>query len=134
MVSENLDLVRSIYADWEGGDFSAAVWAGDNVELVVIGGAYPGRFVGKGEMAGGFRGFASAWEGFSTHAQEYRELADSRVLVLTHDSGHGKASGLDIGAMAGERALLFEIDDGQVSRLTIYRDRDRAVADLGLEE
>jgi hypothetical protein len=52
--------------------------------------------------------------------------------VLVHDSGRGRASGLDLESIKGERATLFCVHNGKVARLVVYWDRDRAFADLGL--
>jgi ketosteroid isomerase-like protein len=135
-MSENLDLVRSIYADWERGDFGhAAEWAEADIEYVLTGGGpADGSWRGLGGMAEGFRHYLSAWEDFRVEADEYRELEDERVLVLTRYSGRGKTSGLDVGR-AGERgATLFHLRGRAVTRLVTYATSASALADLGLEE
>ena len=63
---------------------------------------------------------------------EYRELDDERVLVLYHFFGRGKASGLELGQVRTQAAHVFHVREGQVIKLVIYLDRDRAFADLGL--
>jgi ketosteroid isomerase-like protein len=132
-VSANLDLVRSIYADWERGDFSSAKWADPEIEYVQVGGLAPGSWTGLAGMAEAMRGVLGAWEGFRVAAVECRELDDERVLVFTRSSGRGKASGVDLGQIgARERMDVLRIRDGKVTTLITYADRDRALADLGL--
>jgi ketosteroid isomerase-like protein len=129
-MSENLDLVRSIYADWERGDFRGADWADAEIEFVIVGGPTPNRFHGIAGMAGGIREFLTAWEGYRVEAEEYRELDDDRVLVFTRDTARGRTSGVDTVRM---RAYALHLRGGKVTRITSYWDRDRALADLGLE-
>ena len=130
--SSNLDLVRSIYAAWERGDFSSTDWADAQIEYVVADGPAPEGRLRVAGMAAGSRDWFQAWEGLCFAADEYLELGDGRVLVLDRYVGRGKTSGLDIGQAQSTVAHLFVVRKGKVARLVGYFDRARALADLGL--
>jgi ketosteroid isomerase-like protein len=132
-MSENVDLVRSIYADWERGDFTSAEWAHPEIEYVHADGPSPGSWKGVPAMGSVFRDWLGVWEGWTAEAEEYRELDSARVLVITTSSGRGKSSGLGVGQMYAHGANLFHLHNGKVTRLVTYWNRDRALDDLGLE-
>ncbi len=132
MTSANVELVRSIYESWERGDFSSAEWAHPEVQYVGSDGPDRGTSTGLAQMAESFRNWLGVWEGFRLAADEYRELDETRVLVLDHLSGRGKTSGLELGQIQAKGAWLFHLRGGKVTRLVRYSDRERALADLGL--
>jgi len=130
-MSANRDLVRSIYADWERGDFSSADWAHPEIEYVRADGFEPDSLIGRDGLVAAMRSLFGALEGFRIEAEDYRELDAERVLVLTNASARGKASGM---AIAQKGAEVFEIHAGKVTRIVTYFDRANALADLGLTE
>jgi ketosteroid isomerase-like protein len=130
-VSANLDLVRSIYADWERGDYRSVEWADPELEFVIADGPDAGSWKGLAAVGQAWRDFLAAWASHQPEAGEYRELQRERVLWIGDISNRGKGSGLDLRSRV---ANLFEIRAGKVVRLTLYWDAARALADLGLEE
>jgi ketosteroid isomerase-like protein len=134
MSQENLEIVRSIYAEWDHGDFSSLEWAAPEIEYVIVDGPEPGSWSGAAAMAATMRSILNAWENARIEADEYIELDDERVLVLNHLTGRGKASGLEVGQMKRNGAAILHCHDGKVTRYVSYNDRDRALADLGLGE
>jgi ketosteroid isomerase-like protein len=132
-MSANLDLVRSIYADWERGDFSQTEWAHRDVELVWADGPSPTTWSGLRGAEAGWREFLGTWKDYRVHPEDYLAPDDERVLVLVRFTARGKVSGLEVGESHPKGANLFHIRDGLVRRLVLYWDRDRALADLGLE-
>ncbi len=133
-MSENLDLVRSIYVYVERGELSIAKWADPGIEWVNGDGPEPGTRVGIPAMEEGLRAVMEAWLDYRVKVEQYRELDDERVLVFVRRSGRGSASGVEIADVRSAGASLYHIRDGRVVRLVNYMDRDRALADLGLTE
>ncbi|MDQ6811801.1 MAG: nuclear transport factor 2 family protein [Actinomycetota bacterium] len=132
-MSANLDLVRSIVADWERGDFRSTEWADPNIEFRGTVESPLGA-TGVPAMAASWREWLREWEDFHvTDVEEYRVVDQDRVLVLHRFTARGKASGLQVEQTLPRGAMLFRIRDGKVTELRLFAsDRDRALADLGL--
>jgi hypothetical protein len=130
MALANVELAQAIFEPWRQGDFGSVDWAHPEIEYVVADGPSPGRWSGLAGMARGFsEDVLSAWERFQLEPEEFRELDEERVLALFRRVGTGKSSRLE---MRSTGALVFHIQGGTVRRLTIYWDREGALADLGL--
>jgi ketosteroid isomerase-like protein len=132
VASANVELVRSMYAGWERGDFDSATWAHPEIEFVFADGPSPGRWSGLSGMADAIRDWLQVWEDLRQIPEEYRELDGHRVLGLHYFAARGKKSGLEVGNVRREAAAVYTIRDGKVFRIVHYFDRHRALADLGL--
>ena len=134
MSQENVDLMRSILAAWERGDYSSTEWADPEIEYVVADGPEPGSGKGLMGLAQAWGAWVSAWENLRIEVDEYRELDDDRVLVLARKTGRGKQSGLEIDEMHAKGAALCHVRGSQVTKMVLYYDRECAFADLGVSE
>jgi ketosteroid isomerase-like protein len=130
-VSESLDLVRSIYARWERGDFTSGDWADPEIEFGFADGPEPGSWTGIKNMADRYGEWLRGWSDFRGEPERFIVADETRILVFVHNTGRGRTSGLQMDQRSV--ANLFEIHEGRVTRLVLYWDRDRALADLGLE-
>jgi ketosteroid isomerase-like protein len=134
VASDNVELVRTLYAAWERGDFGSADWADPGIEFVLADGPTPGSWVGVPAMAAAWGALIDSFEHLTVEAEEVRAVDARRVLVLTHNSGRGRASGVDIGGVSTHGANVFHLRDGLVAKLVVYWNRENALADLGLRD
>src|SRR5450432_3990460 len=129
-MSENLELVRSIYPAWERGDFSRTDWMDPEIEVVVVSELLPISAKGLVELGRIWGEAMNSYEHYRVEPEEFRELDEERVLVLAEQGGRGKASGIPI---SRKGANLFHVRNGRVVKLVLYEDREPALADLGLD-
>ena len=126
--------MKSIYAAWETGDFSTADWADPEIDFEMVGGLTPGTWNGVAEMTEVWAGMLRAWDSLRAVPEEFRELDGDRVLVYLRNEGRGKGSGIELHGISAKSANVFTVRGGKVTRLILYWDRARAIADLGLSE
>jgi hypothetical protein len=72
-----------------------------------------------------------AFEELSVEAEQYLPLDRQRVLM--HNKGRGKSSGVDVARIAAKSANLWEVRNGEVTKLAIYWSRERALDELGID-
>ncbi len=96
-------------------------------------GLNPGALWGVAALEDNWREFQGAWEDYAMKAEDDRQLADERILVMVRLSGRGKASGLEVAQTGSRAATIFTVREGKVRKLVVYWDGELALADLGLE-
>jgi ketosteroid isomerase-like protein len=134
MASENLELVRSIYGDWERGDFSRVDWASPDVELTLADGPDPQTWKGLTAMAEGWRSFERAWESLRVELIALRELDAEHVLSTVRFVGRTRGSELELEQVPTLQGCVLQLRGGRVTKLVLYWHLEQALADLGLAE
>ncbi len=125
MAPGNADLIRPIYAEWGRGNWRPRFevyhpqmeW-GWSDEFPGLAGVYDDRRDPNPRL----RSWLSEWEQWRVEADEYIELGDQVVVLVTYH-GRGRGSGVEVRQPG---AHVFELRDGKVVRLEIFADRDRA--------
>jgi ketosteroid isomerase-like protein len=122
-----IDVIKQQYEATNSRDFSRAMdyYADDVVLVVEEGFLNTGTFEGKdavGEWFGDwFRAFGSDYR---FEMQEFRDLGGGVVYLFATYGGTGRASGVEV---RDERAYLYHVDDGLITRVQLFLTRDRAL-------
>jgi ketosteroid isomerase-like protein len=130
MSQENVELVRSIVADWARGDYSSVGWADPEIEFTMAGSFVVTR--GPEAMARRWGEFLSAWQHLATVPEDFIKASGDRVLVLVRFVGRGRTSGIPVEAFFGGQ--LFTVREGKIARLATYSDRQEAFEAAGLPD
>jgi ketosteroid isomerase-like protein len=128
MSRENLEVVRSILADWARGEYSATDWADPDIEFMDSFDPVPAR--GVDELGRRWGEFLKAWDQFATTPERFIDAGGDRVLVLVRFEGRGRTSGAPATAFSGGQ--LFTLREGKVVRLVLYTGTEDALRAVGL--
>lgn len=116
------DLVLSICGAWQRGDFDSTDWADPEIEYSVADAPGYGTWRGVAGMNEGGALWLNVWASGGVVVEDCREVGEGRVLVLLRSFGQGTG------------AAVFELHDDKVTRLTVYFEQRRAIADLALAD
>jgi len=130
MSQENVEIVRSIYADPRGLTAAASGMVAPDAVFDFTA-AYPDQPIMRGiEELRRFRD-SGPWSGSPIHFEPERfiDVDDERVLVLVRVSATGQASGARVEIRVAHE---ITIRDEQLVRFKVYENRDEALAAAGL--
>jgi ketosteroid isomerase-like protein len=128
-LSENLDLLRSIFAAWERGEFASGIepLAAD----IHYSAAQPegqATASGRAEMSRFLRDFLASWGRYWIELHDLQELAPGRFLASATQYGRGRDSGAET-SMPAFIAIGFR--GREIAQLEFFYDHASAVAALG---
>ena len=131
MSQENVEVVRAAFEAINRGDVDAMLTdAAPDFELDWSRAVGPQRGVfGRDEVPGLLREFDEPWESVRREADEFIEAGEQVVMPFT--GYHRGRDGIEVQARG---TLVWTIDDGAITRVTYYQERDEALEAAGLQE
>lgn len=120
-MSQNTELIRSLYAAFARGDVPAVLGAlaADVTWTEAAGGPYGGTYTGpNGVLEGVFMKLGGEWDGFAAVPGEF-VASDNTVVALGHYSATYKATGKSFRAPF---AHVWKLQNGKVASFQQYTD------------
>ena len=134
MAQAPVEVVREQFAATNARDFERAMsYYDDDVVLVVEEGFLnTGRFEGK-EAVGGWFGdwFQAFGSDYAFDVLELRDLGEGLLFMRATYGGSGRTSGVEV---HDERAYLYRVRDGLITRVQLFLTEDEALAAARLPE
>ena len=120
-MSRNYEAIREHYAGNDRGDLDAmlAPVTGQTVWREMEGSAYPGTYVGRGDIiAGVFQKIGTDWENYRFTLDRLIDGGDTIVAIGTY-SGTFKKTGK---AMSARVVHVWDMEDGHAARFAQFAD------------
>jgi ketosteroid isomerase-like protein len=130
---ENVEIMQQGFAHFQTtGDFLAEIMAPDFVWDMSKFSGWPEQDLYRGiEGARSFiADWSGAWDGWQLNVEAFHDAGD-RVVVLLHQRGRSKATGLPVDMSF---AQVYTLREGKQTRMEMYADPDTALKAVGLEE
>jgi ketosteroid isomerase-like protein len=128
MSEQNVDVVRRIYEARDKGDAAGAL-SQFHPEVVVDATARGDTAIGHGheELTAIIAEWIGAFDEWREEIEEMRDLG-AEVYVVATQRGRGKESGVEVET---RYALLYEVRDDKITRMTLFRGPSEALEAAG---
>jgi ketosteroid isomerase-like protein len=128
-MSQNVHLVREMYMAFHGGDPGRALsYFDENVVVDATARVDGGTGHGRDELSRIIGQWLAAFDEWHEEIEEIRDLGD-QVYVVAVQGGRGKDSGIETQT---RYAVLYEVRDKAIIRMTLYRQPAEALQAAGL--
>ena len=130
-MSQNVEIVKRMYEASQSGDLTIARACFDP-EFIVDASVRPDGTTGRGwdAMVKIIGEWIEAFDGWHEEIEELRDSGDQVVAVATQ-RGRSKVTGIDVET---RYAVVYEIDGGRITRMTLYRTPADAFEAAGVPE
>jgi uncharacterized protein len=131
MSQENVEIVRRHMAAYISGDYETALAAySPDVECDASVRPEGQVYRGRDGVVEAFRVWRGTWESWKGEVEEIID-AGERVLMVLHESGRGKGSGVEV---EQRTFFVYTLRDNMIVSATVLVDEDQAREAVGLRE